>query len=346
MKLAATLLLVIMLSPSCLASDIVGGHRNARPTDKQVIEVEGDAVTVGDLFNPPMLGNASDLQTVIIAGLRLGERRVLTPAEIKLRLREVGIDADAKGWKWSETVIVVRKAQSVSTTDLVAAGEAAIRSALALTPGDEANVEPVARPRPLLAPVGPIELSATVRAPALPGGLWTATVMVKVLDRSENEAPTKQPVEQEQAFLPQANHTWIDCMIRYRVRVMGEVIVARAAIKQHNEVTADLMSMERRELTSLRGKPVRQWEDLIGRRAARGIPAGAVITSDLLETIPVVLKGDVFQVVSRVGLVESAVQVIAQEEGGIGDIIRARLNTRNEELSVCIMGAGKGEVVQ
>jgi flagella basal body P-ring formation protein FlgA len=135
-------------------------------------------------------------------------------------------------------------------------------------------------------------------------------------------------------------------VIRYRVRVMGDVIVARTAIKRRDPVTEDLITVERRELTSLRGEPRRRLEELAGRRAVRGMPAGAVITSELLEAVPVVLKGDVFQAVSRVGLVESAAQVIAQGDGGIGDVIRVRIGPRNEELRVRIMGAGKGEVVQ
>jgi flagella basal body P-ring formation protein FlgA len=302
------------------------------------IEVAGDSVTVGDLLSPGMQADGRTLQTVVISGLRPGERRVLTPAEVELRLREAGVDARAHGWKWADSLLIVRKAQVVAAADLVAAGEAAIRCDLRLQPGDEAAIERVAAPRPLLAPVGPIALRATVRAPTLRGGLWTATVVVEAGGAGEGRCPEDEA--------PTGRRTWADCVIRYRVRVMGDVLLARSPIKRHDPVTADVAAVERRELTSLWGEAVRKVEDLSGRRAVQGIAAGAVITAELIEAIPVVRRGEALTAVAEMGLVRGAAEVIAQADGGIGEVIPVRIGPRREELLVRITGPGKGEVLR
>jgi len=290
------------------------------------VEVAGPSVTVGEVLLPGMEGDADDpdLGRVVLSGLRPGERRVLAPAEVYLRLKEVGIDAAAHGWVWPRSVAVVRASQVVSAEALVAAGEAAIRRGLDLWPGDEAVVSPVMFPRPLLAPVGEIELAAMVRAPALRGGLWVVTVAVQAGD---NSAPA------------------IDCVVRYRVQVMGDVVVTRRPVKRHGMLDETVVGRERREVTSVRGEPLRRPEELAGRRAVRGVGAGTVVSTEWLEPIPAVRRGESMAVVSKVGPVVARTQVTALADAGVGQVIPARVGRERKELLVRVTGPGQGEVV-
>jgi len=294
--------------------------------DPYVVEVAGSAVTVGEVLLPGMGCEADDpdLERVVVAGLRPGERRVLTPAEVHLRLKEAGVEAAARGWVWSRAVAITRQSQVVTAEALVAAGEAAIRGELALLPGDAAAVTPVMFPRALLAPVGEIELSAMVRRPALRGGLWAVTVSVRPEEGSTGA---------------------IECVIRYRVKVMAEVLVTCGSVGRHETVDASAVRRERREITSLRGEAVRGPEELAGRRAVRGVGPGTVVSTEWLEAIPAVRRGESLAVVSKVGPVVARMLVTALADGGVGELIPARVGREKRELLIRVTGPGQGEVI-
>jgi len=294
--------------------------------DPYVVEVAGSAVTVGEVLLPGMGCEADDpdLERVVVAGLRPGERRVLTPAEVHLRLKEAGVEAAARGWVWSRAVAITRQSQVVTAEALVAAGEAAIRGELALLPGDAAAVTPVMFPRALLAPVGEIELSAMVRRPALRGGLWAVTVLVRPDEGSTGA---------------------IECVIRYRVQVMAEVLVTCGSVGRHETVDASAVRRERREITSLRGEAVRGPEELAGRRAVRGVGPGTVVSTEWLEAIPAVRRGESLAVVSKVGPVVARMLVTALADGGVGELIPARVGREKRELLIRVTGPGQGEVI-
>ena len=294
--------------------------------DPYAVTVVGSAVTVGEVLLPGMECEADDpdLGRVVVVGLRPGERRVLAPGEVRLRLKEAGVDAAARGWVWSRAVAITRQSQVVTAEALVAAGEAAIREGLALLPGDEAAVTPVMFPRGLLAPVGDIELSAMVRRPALRGGLWAVTVLVR-----SDEGSTAT----------------IDCVIRYRVRVMAEVLVTCGSVGRHGTVDVGAVRVERREITSVRGDALRGPAELAGRRAVRGVGPGRVVSTEWLEAIPAVRRGESVAAVSKVGPVVARMLVTALADGGVGELIPARVGREKRELLIRVTGPGQGEVI-
>ena len=294
--------------------------------DPYAVTVAGSAVTVGEVLLPGMECEADDLDLgrAVMVGLRPGERRVLTAAEMHLRLKEAGVEAAAHGWVWSRAVAITRQSQVVSAEALVAAGEAAIRGELALVPGDEALVTPVMFPRALLAPVGEMELSATVRRPALRGGLWVVTVGVRP---GEGAMPA------------------MDCVIRYRVQVMAEVLVTCGSVGRHETVDGSAVRRERREITSVRGEVLREPEELAGRRAARGVGPGRVVSTEWLEAMPAVRRGESLAAVSKVGPVVARTLVTALADGGVGELIPARVGREKRELLIRVTGPGQGEVI-
>ena len=291
----------------------------------QSIQITADSVTVRDLLLP---GTATDgageeiLETAVLTGLRPGEQRVLTPAEIYLRLAELGIEPGARGWSWPHAVTVTRRCQVISTADLIAAGEAGIRRELHLSPGDEATITPVMRPRPLLAAVGDIGLEATVTPPRLPGGLWAADVV----GGSGVQAA-------------------ICSTIRYRVRVTGSVLVTRSPVRRQQALTEMDVTAGRRDISNLRGDPLRNPEELVGRRASRAAAPGTVLTSDWIEPIPAVRRGDFITAIAQVGAVRASARVLALADGAVGDTIRVRVEGQKREFLVRVCALGRAEVV-
>jgi flagella basal body P-ring formation protein FlgA len=312
-------LIVTRALPICLLFAVALPALGAVQT--RAIEVVGSSLTLRECLPPDVVVTTGDpaLDTIIVTGLRPGEQRVLTPSEVSLRLTQSGFDPSCT-WLPSVPIVVVRRSQTIRADDLIAAGERAIRDHLDLRAGDEAVITPVMAPRSLLAPVGDDPLSTRVKAPPLPGGLWVATVSI-----GDGVAP-------------------IECTIRYRVRVFSDVLVTREPLKRHQSLGDSSVSMERVEVSSLRGEVLRTTDELRGRRAARGVSAGTVVTTDWLEAVPAVRKGEAITVISRVGGVVARARVTALSDGAMGEVIAAGVGRDKEQVWVRITGQGCGEV--
>jgi len=292
--------------------------------DAYSVQVTADSVTIRDLLLPamPTAGVGEDiLDRVLLTGLAPGEQRILTPAEIRLRLAEIGLDPESEGWSWPHSLIVTRLSQVVSTDDLIAAGERAIRAQLDLLPGDAATIAPVTNPRPLLAPIGDLTLDAFVRPPQLRGGLWIADI-AGICDGRP-------------AF---------DCTLRYRVRVTGPVLVARRPLRRGEALSPDDVVRQIRDISSLRGRPLRTDDDIHGR-AARAASTGTILTDEVIEPIPAVRRGEPVIAVARIGAVCATARVLALADGAVGDTIRVRAGESRTEFLVRVSGPGRAEVI-
>jgi flagella basal body P-ring formation protein FlgA len=298
----------------------------SRRNGPRKIEIIGASLCARDLLTvtgtPPVTGTRGPspgaLEAAIVEGLRPGEEREITPAQVKLRLAELGIGEELA---LAELVIVRRRSRLLPASELAAAGEEAIREALKAAPEDEVAVSPLSPPRSLLAPVTPYAIETTLRRPALPGGLWTAEVVARSDDWTESAT------------------------VRYRVKVTAQVLVTRRAVRRDEALAESDVRIEGREITGLRGEPLRKVAELAGRRASRSVQPGAVVTGDWLEAGPLVRRGDLVRAVAEVGPVLASTQVVALASGGQGDVIRVREEAGKGEFPARISGPGQVEVM-
>ena len=222
--------------------------------------------------------------------------------------------------------------QVIAAADLVAAGESAVREQVGAAAGDEVTISAVMAPRSLLGPAGRVTLDAAARRPALPGGLWVAEVTAHSGDWSAK------------------------AIIRYRVRITAVVLVTRRAVRRNETLTQADVSSEKRELGGVRGEPIREAAELLGRRAARPVPAGTVITLDWLEPAPAVRRSEVVTAMARVGGVSASTRVIALRDGRVGEVVSVRSQAegsesasapkyRSNEFEARVVGPGRVEVI-
>ena len=286
------------------------------------VEVIGDSVCIRDLLPPDARVGEDILNRVLLLGLRPGEQRLLTPAEIHLRLTELGLDPDAHPSLWNRAVIITRRSQLVPSADLIAAAERAIHDRLDLHPGDEAAITVVAAPPPMLAPIGDLHLDAAVTSPRLPGGLWIARIAARL-----------------------GSDPCFDCTIRFRVQVTGQVLVARRRLRRHEILTPSDVALETRDISGLRGDPLRAPDALPGYRTARGAAPGAILSTDWLEPIPAVARGQLIIVEASVGAIRASARVTALADAGIGDVIAVRAERSRQQFLVRVSGPGRAEVM-
>lgn len=262
-------------------------------------------------------------ERVLVSGLRPGETRALAQAELAALLAAAGMDVGSLGLILPDCLLVSRAGQEVRAEQLLAAGAAAIRSRLALRPGDEVDVQPIAAPRPLLAPVGEVQLEARVEPPAAPSTLWTSEITGRV--------------GEEVAFT---------CSLRYRVRITGPALVTRRALRKHEPVSALDVMFQRREVGNLKGVPLSSLSELTGRRAARPIPAGAVLTEELLAPMPAVARGQFVLARAVCGAVVATASLLAESDGELGEVVPARGVDGKSRVMVVVTAPGEGVVVE
>lgn len=307
-SIGAALLLCWMLSGSAPAREV---------------QVLGDQARLRDLLPGAAITDPADplLDTPVVTDLMPGERRLLTPAEMLLRLSQVGVDAEARGWHFPENVTVTRRCQVVSAEDMVRAGEEAIRGSLQLAPGDEATVVVVRKPRALLAPAGELALRASVEPPRLPGGLWHVAVSGEVEGASA-----------------------VNCDLRYRLTVIGEALVTNRSVRRHDTLDASNVAVARRDLSGAGGVPLRDPAELANRQALRTVPAGTIVTTAWTREMPLVGRGEVVLASVRVGPVAVSERVEALADANRGEQVRVRSQDGTREYLARVSRPGCVEV--
>jgi flagella basal body P-ring formation protein FlgA len=84
---------------------------------------------------------------------------------------------------------------------------------------------------------------------------------------------------------------------------------------------------------------------LAGGRLTRDVAAGAVLSSDVIQPVPLVRSGDLVVVRARVGGIEAEGRAIASQNGVAGDVIRLVNPDSRRTLQGRIVGAGEVEVI-
>jgi flagellar basal body P-ring formation protein FlgA len=114
--------------------------------------------------------------------------------------------------------------------------------------------------------------------------------------------------------------TWV----RVRASLYAEVAVAARPIARGQSLGPDDVRLERRQIQRLTPEPVRGVQELDGMRARRPLAKGAILTSDAVEAVPLVQRGDPIQLVAVRGTLRVSVEAQALEDGVRGKRIRVK----------------------
>lgn len=310
--------LVASVGAALLLCCVLSGRAAARE-----VQVVGDQARLRDLLPGTAITDPADpvLDTLVATDLMPGERRLLTPTEMLLRLSQAGVEAEAHGWYFPESITVTRRCQVVPAEDMVRAGEEAIRRGLALVPGDEVRIAVVRRPRGLLAPVGELALRALAEPPRLPGGLWLVAVSGEVDGASA-----------------------VNCDLRYRLTVIAEVLVTNRSVRRHETLDASDVVVARRDLSGAGGVPLRDPTELANRRSVRAVPAGTIVTTAWTREMPLVGRGDLVLASVHVGPVVVCERVEALADANQGERVRVRAQDGTREYLAWVSRPGCVEV--
>ena len=128
------------------------------------------------------------------------------------------------------------------------------------------------------------------------------------------------------------------------LRVIGAHIVTTREMLRGETVTADCVRVEREEL---RGLPLRRLlssTQVIGGRALRPLPAGAVVLPGAVVVRRAIEAGDRVTVVATSGDVEVSASLVAADAGDPGDVIRVVNPETRRDLRGRVVKEGLVEV--
>ncbi len=118
-----------------------------------------------------------------------------------------------------------------------------------------------------------------------------------------------------------------------------QVVCTVRQLQRQSLVTQDDVSLERRNVAKLPTNIAKAMEDVVGKRIKHAVRAGAVLLSNMLETPPLIERGDRVTVIAESSLLAVTVPGIAQSKGCAGDHIRVRNCMSKKEIVGLIIDA-------
>ena len=123
------------------------------------------------------------------------------------------------------------------------------------------------------------------------------------------------------------------------------VVVARRTINQEAAIAATDVELIPLTFTRLDDLGIDDPALAIGQRAKRVIPEGAAIGADMLEQVPLVLRGQLVTVTSVSGSIRVVTAAKATQEGRLGDLIKVRcVDDSHQEMEAIVTGPGEVRV--
>jgi len=127
-----------------------------------------------------------------------------------------------------------------------------------------------------------------------------------------------------------------------QVTLTRRVVVARHTINQGAAIAAADVELTTLSFTRVDELGLDDPAQAIGQRARRVIVAGMPVEGDMLESVPLVLRGQLVTLTSLAGAVRVVTTAKAAEDGRRGEVIKVRsVDDRKVEFDAIVVGPGE-----
>lgn len=128
------------------------------------------------------------------------------------------------------------------------------------------------------------------------------------------------------------------------IRLFDRVFVSKALLNRHHILTGNDIRKEMRDVTRLSGSPYKDVESLLEKRTKRVVGKGRVITEDMVESPPLIWRGDRVELVLVYGNLKVTTTGFARKDGWMGDRIRVRGTKNQSEIIGRVISSKEVEV--
>ena len=130
------------------------------------------------------------------------------------------------------------------------------------------------------------------------------------------------------------------------VRHYKPVAVLQRQLRKGEQLQQDMLTMERRDVMTLRAGYLGDINDSVGMLATRSLPVGTVVNANLLSHPSLVKRGDLVQIEAAGGGVAVNTQGTALADGRQGQVIQVRNNSSKRVLQAIVTRAHTVQVMQ
>jgi len=271
-----------------------GIARAAGATIKPRIVVNSEKVTAADLIEDMAKTNLERARNIFICQApNPGKSRVLKGDFLKARLAHGGLTELTV----PKTITIVRRASVIKSNSIKKAVQNKIRSLLGGA-GENVKITFKGKVNDIAVPVGKVRLEVNTGSSNLLRGRVNAQVLIFVDNR---KVETK----------------YVDVEISKFVSVWKlKYSASKGKVLAREDIEAITIN-----LTKLRKGPFQNINEIVGKGATRAISGGTILVEGMLESPPVVTKGDVVTIFAGGGALMIKTFGIARKGGKPGDVI-------------------------
>lgn len=296
-------LIVIGCVPALLlghaAAAVAAGH--AFVTVQPKVSLENEKIFLGQIadIDTDDVALRQQLEACVIGRAPLpGKSRRIDGDYLNVKLQQAGIDLARITLQAPDQIEVARASRTISEQAL----EGIARRYLAAQVPNGAkrfNIKKIQVSQEVVLPPG--DITYQVAAPQNTDFVGTVPLAITFLCNGEH-----------------AKKIWVMATLE----VLQEVIVAQKPIGRYQVIAADDIQKQTMDLAKLPGNVLTTAEEVIGQRAKRNIDAQTVLSDTMIETPPLVQRGDIVVMIAEAGGLRISTKGEAREQGGKGERIK------------------------
>ena len=112
--------------------------------------------------------------------------------------------------------------------------------------------------------------------------------------------------------------------VRFNIHRFQEVLILKDKVKRSTELASEQVEVTRVEVTTIKEQPLISADQLNGKRVARNLRKGAILTTNCLENIPDIESGNEISIVYASENCRIAASGVALQNGMTGEFIRVK----------------------
>ncbi len=310
MRLSLCLLILVFVATAGLGAVAV----TLRP---QAAVAQGQ-ITLGDIaaVTGPADQAGAARSIVLAPAPPLGATRPLRKEQVEWRLAQGGLGGFTV--TGPAVVTVSRATQELSAAELDRAAQDCLRQAAGEL-GPALELTPMNPLQSLTVPAGQVELRAQPS-----GASFGSTRQVSLTVLTDGQVARS-------------------ITVGYRLRLEVEAPVAVRSLSAGELLSPACWATQRCDVAAVSGRPLAA-ADLAGRRLRRSVAAGAVLTTDNTEPVPLVLRNQPVLVIVRAGALVVTCEGVARADAGLGQTVEIMNADSRQVFSAVVTGQGRAEI--
>ena len=282
---------------------------------KQAAEVGDGVIRLGDVAEFDEKSQLTEALATLTVGQAPppGEAVVLRAQAIRQALLAGRAVPEDIAWSGSPAITVKRQAATIGQDEILAAIADYIREQRRNLPEAEVKFIPVALPLPFHLPTGDLAIEVI---PSNPGILGSSRF--SLIFRVDGQVVKNMSV-------------------RGKVEAIADIVVAGQALPKGSILRPEMLALAPADISEL-AAPQFDPNDLLGMKLTRNLRAGSPVLAGMVESLPVVRRGEKVKMVLTSGALHLTATGLAHSDGRIDEMIRVQ-NLSSNKLIYCRVAA-------